>query len=118
MKALVEFRTTAAPQRSVQIYYRRDRNNQVVSVSYGKRENGETFTEAEREYLLNLNNGHDITTEDQGWVYEVATPQQYKIEREEIFCDPVEIGKHLIATVPQLGERGQEITITYGRVGR
>jgi hypothetical protein len=45
---------------------------------------------------------------------EVATPKQYKIEQEEIWLDPVEVGKHLITTIPELGERGQEITVTYG----
>jgi hypothetical protein len=74
---------------------------------------GETFSKAEQTYLISLNSDHEITTEDQGWEFEVTTPKQHKIESEEIFLDPLAIGKHLIVDIPQLGEQGREITVTY-----
>src|SRR5262249_23258688 len=106
-EAKVEFRTTAVPNRTVQIYYRRDQHNKVVSVSYGKRGAGEILSETEQKYLLSLNRGHDVKITAQGWLYEVATPKQYKTELDETWLDPGEIGKHLFTTIPQLGECGK-----------
>jgi hypothetical protein len=111
-QAKVDLRTTKFPQRSVEVYYDRG-DHKILSVSYGKRGHGETLSKTERQYLKSLNSGHDIKIDDQGWVLEVITPKQYRIEQEEIWLDPVEIGKHLITTIPQLGERGKEITVTY-----
>jgi hypothetical protein len=71
--------------RSVRIYFRRDQNNKVVSVEDGKREHGEILSDVEQKYLLDLNSGHDIKIDYQGWMLEVATPEQEKLEREKIF---------------------------------
>ena len=85
----IDFRTATSPQRRVYVYYSKT-DNKIVSVSYWKLGEGETFSEAERNYLVNLNGRReDLIAKilDAGSAFgsqfEVTTPQQYEIESQE-----------------------------------
>ena len=82
----VDFRTSTSPQRLVYVYYRKA-DDKIVSVSYWKLGKGETFSKAERNYLLKLNGNHAnliLKTlgegSELGSECEIATPHQYQIE--------------------------------------
>jgi hypothetical protein len=69
----VDFRITTSEQRRVYVYYSLT-DNRIVSVSYWKLGRGETFSEAERNYLVNLNGSRDDLT------IKITSPSQFQIE--------------------------------------
>jgi hypothetical protein len=81
----VDFRNRTVPQRRIYVYYSVS-DNKIVSVSYWKLGAGETFSKAERNYLVKLNGNPKelkVTLSDGGSEFEVTTPKQFKIFQTE-----------------------------------
>jgi hypothetical protein len=77
----VDFRNRAVPQRRIYVYYSLS-DNKIVSVSYWKLGEGETFSKAEQDHLVKLNGDPKelkVTLLDQDYL-EITTPKQFKIE--------------------------------------
>src|ERR1700733_12874237 len=68
----VEFRT-GDPQRRVYVYYQKS-NGKIVSVTYAKMGDNETFSKDEIQYLTDLNQGTGSVTKVTGGEFEVSTP--------------------------------------------
>jgi hypothetical protein len=75
----VEFRT-GDPQRRVYVYYQKS-NGKVVSVTYEKMGDGETFSKDEIQYLTDLNQGSGLVTKATGDSFEVSTPEHSQLEQ-------------------------------------
>ena len=79
-----DFRTSTVPQRRVYVYFR-ESDKRIVSVLYWKLGENEKFSQAEMQYLANLNRGHGkLTTKViEGGEFLVTTPRQYQIEQSQ-----------------------------------
>jgi hypothetical protein len=75
----VEFRTSSNPQRRVYVYYRKS-NGKIVSVTYSKMGDNETFSKDEIQSLTALNQGSGLVTKVSGGDFEVSTPKQLQLE--------------------------------------
>ncbi|MBV8379098.1 MAG: hypothetical protein JO279_19055 [Verrucomicrobia bacterium] len=75
----VEFRT-GTPQRRVYVYYQKS-NGKLVSVTYAKMGEDETFSKDEIHYLTGLNQGSGLVTKVTGGYFEVSTPEQAQLEQ-------------------------------------
>jgi hypothetical protein len=75
----VEFRT-GDPQRRVYVYYQKS-NGKIVSVTYAKMGDNETFSKDEIQYLTGLNQGSGLVTKVTGGEFEVRTPEQSQLEQ-------------------------------------
>ncbi|MBV9998868.1 MAG: hypothetical protein JO015_07110 [Verrucomicrobia bacterium] len=78
----VEFRTDGSPQRRVYVYYLKS-NGKIVSVTYSKVGDDETFSKEEIQYLTGLNHGSGVTTKVTGGDFEVSTPEQARLEESQ-----------------------------------
>jgi hypothetical protein len=76
----VEFRTSTDPQRRVYVYYRKS-DGKIVSVTYSKMGDNETFSKDEIQYLTGLNQGSGLVTKASGGEFEVSTPEQSQLEQ-------------------------------------
>jgi hypothetical protein len=76
----VEFRTSADPQRRVYVYYRKS-NGKIVSVTYSKMGDNETFSKDEIQSLTGLNQGSGLVVKLSGEYFEVSTPKQLQLEQ-------------------------------------
>jgi hypothetical protein len=75
----VEFRT-GDPQRRVYVYYQKA-NGKVVSVTYAKMGDNETFSKEEIQYLTGLNQGSGLVTKVTEGYFEVSTPEHSQLEQ-------------------------------------
>jgi hypothetical protein len=75
----VEFRT-GDPQRRVYVYYQKA-NGKIVSVTYAKMGDNETFSKDEIQYLTGLNQGSGLVTKVTEGYFEVSTPEHSKLEQ-------------------------------------
>lgn len=75
----VEFRT-GSPQRRVYVYYQKS-NEKIVSVTYEKMGDNETFSKDEIQYLSRLNQGSGLVTKESGDSFEVSTPEHARLEQ-------------------------------------
>jgi hypothetical protein len=75
----VEFRTGGNPQRRVYVYYQKS-TGKIVSVTYAKMGDNETFSKGEIQYLTGLNQGSGLVTKVTGGDFEVSTPEQSQLE--------------------------------------
>jgi hypothetical protein len=78
----VDFRNRTVPQRRIYVYYSLT-DNKIVSVSYWKLGDGETFSKAEQDHLVKLNGDPKelkVTLQDDGSAFEVTTPKQFELE--------------------------------------
>jgi hypothetical protein len=75
----VEFRT-GDPQRRVYVYYQKA-NGKVVSVTYAKMGDNETFSKDEIQYLTGLNQGSGLVTKVTEGYFEVSTPEHSQLEQ-------------------------------------
>jgi hypothetical protein len=76
----VEFRTSSDPQRRVYVYYRKS-NGKIVSVTYSKMGDNETFSKDEIQALTGLNQGSGLVTKASGGDFEIGTPKQLQLEQ-------------------------------------
>jgi hypothetical protein len=90
-----EFRMVTYPQRRIYVYYQ-TANKKIVSISYWKLGDDETFSPEEVKFLTDLNRGQGalktqnalkIQVREGGSLLEVMTPAQYKIEQENHLID-------------------------------
>jgi hypothetical protein len=82
-EAQVDFRTSAAPQRRVYVFYGKS-NGIIVSVMYWKMGENETFSKDEIQVLTGLNQGRgSLVTQlsENGSEFEVTTPRQFQLEQ-------------------------------------
>ena len=82
-EAQVDFRTSAAPQRRVYVFYGKS-NRKIVSVMYWKLGENETFSKDEIQFLTSLNQGRgSLVTQlsENGSEFEVSTPRQFQLEQ-------------------------------------
>lgn len=82
-EAQVDFRTSAAPQLRVYVFYRKA-NRIIVSVMYWKLGGNETFSKDEIQFLASLNQGRGtLVTQisETGSKFEVSTPKQFQVEQ-------------------------------------
>jgi hypothetical protein len=75
----LEFRT-GDPQRRVYVYYQKS-TGKIVSVTYAKMGDNETFSKDEIQYLTGLNQGSGIVTKVSGSDFEASTPKQLQLEQ-------------------------------------
>jgi hypothetical protein len=75
----VEFRT-GDPQRRVYVYYQKA-NGKIVSVTYAKMGDNETFSKEEIQYLTGLNQGSGLVTKVTEGYFEVSTPEHAQLEQ-------------------------------------
>jgi hypothetical protein len=75
----VEFRT-GDPQRRVYVYYQKA-NGKIVSVTYAKMGDNETFSKQEIQYLTGLNQGSGLVTKVTEGYFEVSTPEHAQLEQ-------------------------------------
>jgi hypothetical protein len=75
----VEFRT-GDPQRRVYVYYQKA-NGKIVSVTYAKMGDNETFSKEEIQYLTGLNQGSGLVTKVTEGYFEVSTPEHSQLEQ-------------------------------------
>jgi hypothetical protein len=86
----IDFRTDSNPMRRVYVYVRK-KDRKIVSVTYWKMGENETFSQEEIHYLRDLNSGHgslithldDKYKDTSGTEFTVTTAEQEKIEREQ-----------------------------------
>ena len=76
----VEFRTSTDPQRRVYVYYRKS-DGKIVSVTYSKMGDNETFSKDEIQYLTGLSQGSGLVTKVTEGYFEVSTPEHSKLEQ-------------------------------------
>jgi hypothetical protein len=76
----VEFRTSGDPQRRVYVYYQKA-NGKIVSVTYAKMGDNETFSKDEIQYLTGLNQGSGLVTKVTEGYFEVSTLEHSKLEQ-------------------------------------
>jgi len=76
----VEFRTGEQPQRRVYVYYQKA-DGKIVSVTYAKMGDNETFSKDEIQYLTGLNQGSGLVTKVTEGYFEVSTPEHSKLEQ-------------------------------------
>jgi hypothetical protein len=84
----IDFRTGSNPMRRIYVYIRKS-DRKIVSVTYWKMGENETFSQEEIHYLTDLNSGHgplithigDEYKDTSGTEFEVTTADQEKIER-------------------------------------
>ena len=76
----VEFRTGGDPQRRVYVYYQKA-NGKIVSVTYAKMGDNETFSKDEIQYLTGLSQGSGLVTKVTEGYFEVSTPEHSKLEQ-------------------------------------
>jgi hypothetical protein len=75
----VEFRA-GEPQRRVYVYYQKA-NGKIVSVTYAKMGDNETFSKDEVQYLTGLNQGSGLVTKVTEGYFEVSTPEHSQLEQ-------------------------------------
>jgi hypothetical protein len=82
-EAQVDFRTSAAPQRRVYVFYGKS-TRKIVSVMYWKLGENETFSKDEIQFLTSLNQGRgSLVTQisENGSEFEVSSPRQFQLEQ-------------------------------------